>query len=287
MERNGGCRRQGVGSPLPHWEQKENKMKWKLRHTLTLSALCLLSCSCSVKEDRQPCPCWLDVVVNGCLPLSRNLTVSAWNGAAVFTEGIDILDYPDYYERTVPKGYVTVAAFAGRIVQEMEGESLIIPDGKPCDSLFVHHALVDCRGEFARDTVVLHKQFATVYLRIDNLADGETYPYDLVLNSSFDGLRITDCSPHGGPWTFTLKSLTDGSYRFRVPRQGDGSLTLDLYMEGNFIDSYPIGEHIIKAGYSWLSEDLDDIHISMDYGRSEPHIIIDPWGDGAVYDEVI
>ena len=247
----------------------------------------LLLSACSVKEDRKPCPCWLDIAVSGCLTLSRNLTVSVWNGGLVFTEGIDIIDYPDMYERTVPKGYVTVAAFSGRRVQEMEGESLVIPDGKPCDSLFVHHALVDCRGEFARDSVILHKQFATVFLTIENRPEGSAYPYGLVLRSAFDGLRVTDCTPHPGPWTLPLQPLSDGSYRFRVPRQGDGSLILELIADGTPADEYPIGEHIVRAGYSWYSEDLDDIHITMDYGRSEPHILIERWLDGTVYDEAI
>lgn len=259
------------------------------RHWLHVLALCavLLPVSCSVKEDREECPCWLDIVVSGCRSISRNVTVSAWNPEMVFSEGIDILDYPEGYERTVPKGYVTVTAFAGRRSQEFSGESLLIPDGLPCDSLYARHALVDCRGEFARDTVILHKQFATVYLKIDQLEDGDPYPYVLVLRSAFDGLRLTDCSPHAGAWTLPLEALPDGTFRFRVPRQGDGSLSIDLVLAGETVDRYPVGEHILRAGYSWLSEDLEDIYIGMDYGGSEPHITIEPWGDGPGYDSVI
>lgn len=252
-----------------------------------LLAAALSLAGCSVKEDRGGCPCWLEVAVSGCRTVSRNVTVSAWNPGMLFSEGIDVLDYPDGYERTVPKGYVTVTAFGGRKVQELSGESLVIPAGLPCDSLYAHHSLVDCSGEFARDSVVLHKQFATVYLRIDNLPEEEPYPYGLILRSAFDGLRLTDCSPHAGTWTLSLDRLPDGTYRFRVPRQGDGSLSFDLLYKGNKVDEYPIGEHILRAGYSWLSEDLEDIYIGMDYGGSEPRITIEPWDEGSPYDSVI
>ena len=219
--------------------------------------------------------------------IARNVTVSAWNPSQVFSEGIDVKDYPDYYERTVPKGYVNVSVVAGRRNQEMEGESLVIPDGAECDSLWAHRSLVDCSGEFAFDTAVLHKQFTTVFLKIDNLEDGDIYPYELILRSRFDGLRLTDCSPHPGEWSLPLRMLPDGTFSFRVPRQGDGSLTIDILLDGAKIDSYPIGEHILKAGYSWLSEDLEDIWIGMDYGRSEIHITIESWEDGVSYDAVI
>ena len=249
-----------------------------------LAAVLALLASCSVKEDRDECPCWLEVAVSGCERIARNITVSAWNPSTVFMEGIDVRDYPKGYERKVPKGYLTVSAFAGRKVQELSGESLVIPDGLPCDSLWAHRALVNCNGEFARDTAVLHKQFATVHLKIDNLKEGEQYPYALVLRSRFDGLRLTDCSPHAGVWSCDLDRLPDGTYVFRVPRQGDGSLAIDLMLDGEKMDEYPVGEYILQSGYSWLSEDLDDIWIGMDYGGSEPNIVIEKWGDSDPYD---
>ncbi len=284
-ERSGVHPVRGVGSPLPFkMKQIDTPMDHKWHTAGALAASLLLLASCSVKEDRDECPCWLEVAVSGCERIARNITVSAWNPTTVFMEGIDVRDYPKGYERTVPKGYVTVSAFAGRKVQELSGESLVIPDGLPCDSLWAHRALVNCNGEFARDTAVLHKQFATVHLKIDNLKEGEPYPYSLVLRSRYDGLRLTDCSPHAGAWSCSLDRLPDGTYVFRVPRQGDGSLTIDLVLDGQKMDEYPVGEYILRSGYSWLSEDLDDIWIGMDYGGSEPNIVIEKWGDSDPYD---
>ena len=262
-------------------------LHWKKTCRLGVTVLLAGVLSCSVKEPRQECPCWLDVDVSRCRTVARNVTVTTWNPALLFSEGIDVEDYPDCYERTVPKGFVTVSVHAGRKNQELSGESLVIPDGKPCDSLWVHRGLVDCNGEFAFDTAVLHKQFATVYMTIENLSQDDEYPYSLILHSDYDGLRLSDCTPHAGKWTLPLGRNPDGTFSFRVPRQGGGSLRIDLLLDGEKVDSYPIGEHIARAGYSWLSEDLEDIRIGMDYGRSEIHISVESWGDGVSYDAVI
>jgi len=272
----------GFGSPSPHKDTNAKPMTRFRLSSATLAALLIplllpVLPSCSVKEDRRGCPCWLEVALAPCEALARSVTVSAWNPSPLFLEGVDVRDYPDGYERTVPRGYLTVSVFAGRRVQELSGESLLIPDGQPCDSLWAHRALIDCSGEFARDTAVLHKQFASVRLHVDNLPEGEDYPYGLILRSRFDGLRLTDCSPHAGAWSLPLRSLPDGTYLFRVPRQGDGSLSVDLLLDGEKVDSYPIGEEILRSGYSWLSEDLEDIAIGMDYGRGEVRISVEPW----------
>ena len=247
----------------------------------------MLLVSCSIKEDRGECPCWLTVVLQEGGRLSPDLVMRVWNPEPIVDETLHAEDYPAGVERTVPKGVVTLSAHSPLHRMVGSGSLLLIPDGQECDSLLTHRSVVECLGETARDTVHLHRQYATVFLTIENLEEGMRYPYDLVARSGVDGFDILEGCPHAGAHSFTLVPRSEGEYAFRVPRQLDGSLTLDLYLGGELIDSYPIGAHILKAGYDWDAVDLPDIRIGMDYGRSEPHIVIEPWQDGAVYDEVI
>lgn len=247
----------------------------------------MLLVSCTIKEDRGECPCWLTVVLQEGERLSPDLVLRVWNPEPIVDETLHAVDYPEGVERTVPKGVVTLAAHSPLHRMAGSGSLLLIPDGQECDSLLTHRSVVECLGETARDTVHLRRQYATVFLTIENLEEGMRYPYDLVVRSGVDGFDILEGCPHAGPHSLPLAPLSEGEYAFRVPRQLDGSLTLDLYLEGDLIDSYPIGAHILKAGYDWDAVDLPDIRIGMDYGRSEPHIVIEPWQDGAVYDEVI
>ena len=242
--------------------------------------------SCSIKEDRGECPCWLQVYAGDAGALAPVLTLSLWNGdelcrETVPTEASLVLD------RAVPKGAVTVSAHTPLHRMRREGSLLLIPDGSECDSLFAHHGVVSCGGEAARDTVRLRAQFAVVNIAVVNLEPGVAYPYDLVVRSTVDGYDLLGGSPHAGSHSLPLRPVSEGVYRFRVPRQADGSMMLDLLMGGTLIDSLPIGEHLVRAGYDWTAPELPEIRIEVDYGRSEPHIVIEPWLDGAVYDEVI
>ena len=82
--------------------------------TIAAAALALAMASCSVKEDRTPCPCWLGIHITPSLEHSRDLTVSAWDQDRIFAQTVSVADYPDEYEHTVPKGHVTVSAYCGR-----------------------------------------------------------------------------------------------------------------------------------------------------------------------------
>lgn len=247
----------------------------------------IAAAACSIKEDRDECPCWLTVTLTDGGRSVPELVLSIWNPGELLREAVRTDDYPEGVERTVPKGLVTLSAHTRLHRMQPSGALLLIPYGQECDSLLTHRSEVACLGETARDTVRLHRQYATVFLSIENLEQGIHYPYDLVARSSVDGFDLLSGLPHAGAHSLPLVPLSEGEYAFRVPRQLDESLTLDLYLEGELIDSYPIGTHIMKAGYDWEAEDLADIRIGMDYGHSEPHIVIEPWEDGAVYDEII
>ena len=89
--------------------------------TIAAAALALAMASCSVKEDRTPCPCWLGIHITPSLEHSRDLTVSAWDQDRIFSRTVAVADYPNSYEQTVPKGHVTVAAYCGRRTAVEEG----------------------------------------------------------------------------------------------------------------------------------------------------------------------
>ena len=108
--------------------------RWILIGLLGLGALA----SCSVKEDRSDCPCWLTVEAD------KAISLSAWFGSH------QILDnHPGgLVEHTVPRGLVEIVASHGEF-KVMEGHQM--------DSLFAQRALVDTDGETAGYTVHLHK----------------------------------------------------------------------------------------------------------------------------------
>ncbi len=259
------------------------------RAALLAAALLLLPSlqGCSLKEDRTECPCWLDVVVSGCGAVAEQVNVAGWGAERLFGEGVRVADYPEGYEQTVPKGIIRLGAWCGLGDGEEAGGELRLRDGVPCPPLWSYASTVDCTGETARDTIRLVRQYTGVHVRIENLAEGEEYPYTLAVKSPSGGISLLDGKPLARQWGVGVDRASDGTFSFRVPRQGDGGLLLDIFLEGDYQDSYPIGEHILRAGYDWDAADLPEIWIGMDYGGTEPVIRIDHWNEGAVYEAVI
>lgn len=258
--------------------------------TKSLMAGLLVLTSC-IKEDRTDCPCWLDIFVGRCEPIARNITVSAFSPGRIFAERIDVRDYPEYYEHTVEKGTVTVGVFAGRTRQDVQGDTLLIRMGCECDSIFTHNSVVDCRYEFARDTVVLHKQFSTVFLKMEN-PEGGSYPFRLVIRGPVSGIRYTDNEPVRGVFEHEIEEHSDSEYRFRIPRQTDDSITMDVYDGNTLIQTLPLGESIARAmredgAFTWSSLDLGDIYIGVDYARTSVTVRVNAWEKGDEYHVII
>lgn len=260
----------------------------KRRITYILAAVTAVV-SCSVKEDRVDCPCWLDYHLQEC---SREaITVSAWNEGQIFIEPIDIRDYAEFYERTVPKGMVTTAVFSGKTRMAVRRDSLVIARGFECDSIWAHHNLVDCNWEFAHDTVRLHKQYSTVHLKMDNDKD-EPYPFRLVVRSNICGLDFKTNEPLYGAFEVELKEWKNNNYEFRIPRQADDSMTMDIYRGEELLNTLPFGKTIAEAmreenSFTWNSLDLGDIYIGVDYARTRVTVSVEPWDSEEIPEIVI
>ena len=252
--------------------------------TMAAAALAIIVTSCSVKEDRTPCPCWLGIHITPSLDRGRDLTVSAWDEGRIFSQTVSVADYPDAYEQTVPKGHVTVSAYCGRKVSTEEGGRIIIPHGYDADPVWAHLRMVDCTGEFAKDTVDMCKQWATVYLKIENSSEDE-YPYRLAVESDVCGFDIRDLSPVSGPFRCELELDSEESCSFRLPRQRDDSRSvITVYSNGERLDDLPLYQWIEATGYSWHDRNLKDIYIGVDYVRAEVTLVIQGWAEGESYE---
>lgn len=244
-----------------------------------------------IKEDRVDCPCWLDIFVSECESISRDVTISAYNHGRIFTEKIDVRDYPQFYEHTVGKGLVNVTAYAGRVYQTEHEDTLQIRRGYQCDSLFTRHADVECYYEFAYDTLRLHKQFSTVFLKMENPAGGK-YPFRLVVKGNVNGIRLTDSEPTLGIFEHELTEREDGTFRFRIPRQIDNSLVMEVYEDDVLIETLPFGEAIAQhmkddGSFTWHSLDLGDIYIGVDYARTIVSVAVNAWTQGDSFQVII
>ncbi len=161
--------------------------------------------------------------------------------------------------------------------------SVVIPAGAQPDRLYAYRAAVQAFGETAYDRVSLHKQYAAVAVKIDDSHND----YSVVVRSSWSGLDLGSLRPLQGQFVFVPGQTEEKVWYFRLPRQGDDSLVMEITGENGYTYPYDLGGLIRASGYDWSAEDLDDIMLGVDYVSGNLTVEVIPWAEGLVYDEII
>ena len=213
--------------------------------------------SCSIKEDRDGCPCWMTVEMpgqaghdgdkvgqdgrspvgagdDGCvvLRLRGNSDEDAVDYEYQVTEAVRVdvgaLEYK------VPRGSVGVSAVAfgneipGRAGYDgksagYDGDEIRVPVGEQMDSLYGFFKMYHTRCESVLCDVELHKEFCTVSFTLGE--DGYTSPYHIEVWGNVAGVSAWDLMPVQGEFRYA-PTQKNGVYQVRVPRQVDNSLEL-------------------------------------------------------------
>ena len=293
----------------------------RILFVMWMAGILLLS-SCSVKEDRSGCPCWMTVdlskvaesrwksperqssteyqMVTKSLESRQHIAESV----VLRLRGNSDEDEVDYafkmtetvntevgaLEYEVPRGSVGVSVIGmpDRVghdgIAGYDGNEIRIPVGEQMDSLYGFFRMFYTRCESVLCDVELHKEFCTVSFTLGD--DGYISPYDLEVWGNVAGVSPWDLMPLEGDFRFA-PSQEDGVYRVRVPRQMDNSLELVMLEDSEIVDRLPLGEYITRSGYDWATEYLADVHIALDMEKQQVMITVSGWDGVVVMDIVI
>ena len=216
--------------------------------------------SCSIKEDRDGCPCWMTVEMPGqagydgekvgqdgrspvgagddrcvVLRLRGNSDEDAVDYEYQVTEAVRVDVGALEYE--VPRGSVGVSAVAlcrdfstplrsarnDRLQSGNYGDEIRIPVGEQMDSLYGFFKMYHTRCESVLCDVELHKEFCTVSFTLGE--DGYSSPYRIEVWGNVAGVSAWDLIPVKGDFRYAPVQK-NGVYQVRVPRQEDNSLEL-------------------------------------------------------------
>ena len=250
-------------------------------------ALLAAGTACSVKEDRGPCPCYLQVSFAD-PDAAGEAELLGWRDDRLFRERVRIEEARPAWTKPVPKGMLTLSACTGIREAFAEGHQMRIPPGSEADSLYAWFGEVDASGDLAYAQVTFRKQFATVFLDIRKSAEVVRSCRFLVEGNSC-GFDLLDFSPVEGkfrcePGLSTSSGTGDGTIvTFRVPRQGDMKLAVTVTPEGSVPATFPLGEYINRLGYNWKTEELQDIYVSIDLARGLVDVRVADWEHGAEF----
>lgn len=243
----------------------------------TVLLMLLAAVSCSVKENREPCPCYIVFTFPDRDIVSHGVGIGAWHSKFLFSDNIDLGDYPVKYMKAVERQELVVYAYTGKNVALREERRMMIPYGSQSDSLYSFYQPIDCNDELSSCEVKFHKQFATVTVDIRKSVSQMSH-YELEASGNTCGFDVLSYVPVIGPFSCKVAPIqNDYVFRFRIPRQIDNSMSITLFKDGKQTGVYPLGRLIERMGYDWLEDDLRDIFVSIDYTVSNMSVYVEGW----------
>ncbi len=239
-----------------------------------------LAAGCSVKEDREKCPCRLMLDFSGVdTSLVKNVKICAESAAGVvFSDSLSVADFDRGYVRDIDKGLLQFSVWSGH------DAGLQIPYGCECPPLYMHCFAADARGEVFRENVAMKKNHCILTVLIDGRAD---MPYCLTFRGNIDGYE-SDGQPSDGMFACVAYPNDEGGSRVVIPRQKDSSLLLDVEDAAVSISrTFAVGEYIQASGYDWTADHLEDVTVVLDYYLTGMKIIYKGWDNEYTYDIIL
>lgn len=250
--------------------------------------IALLAASCSIKEIRTDCPCYLAVDTEGFHNAGmKKARVSVFTESGLVSrESIELglfVHEPYYVEVPRRMNYVSLAAGFSEN-SSLKGDTLMVVDGNMSDPLMAFSGEMACLGDNAEIKPVPHKQYCKVTINIIGKMPGDDYPYRYRINCPYSGLDLQTLVPIEGWGSFVLEENLQSMMECRLIRQKSTELTMDVLRKGSEdvwekISSIRLGARLAQQGYDWTKEDLDDVTITIDFSKADVFMEIQPWVD--------
>ena len=235
---------------------------------MLVPAVLVAACSCSVKEERDRCPCVLALELSDLQVTPVMLNVKA--GEYAHTE---VVHRDTVVVLQVPKGEAAVSAVGGAMA---EGDgSIRIPEGEEAPALYLFHTGLELSDEQLVLPVVLHKQFCRLELVFKG-PPGYGPPFEAEVEG-FQCGWLSDGTPMPGTFRKRLLPGPDGTTALRLPRQGDDSLLMHIVFSDRTVRTFALGQYIAATGYDWSAPDLADLTLTVDISVTSVTISTDAW----------
>jgi hypothetical protein len=250
-----------------------------------VSVLCAaLLLSCSVKEDRAECPCFLtldlgEVESAGLMGEGLDSLVVTIGAEEEFyvREAFRLRDNVREYSAAVPKSMVDVLVACVSGPSRFDPYGVHIPEGSECPVLYLYGDTFVADEAEMRHTVSLHRNYCVLSVSMKTSFGARARPYRILLEGNVSGY-LMDGTPEEGVFNCFSSPSSDGLCRLRIPRQLDGSLRLEIdFLDSGEVRTFPVGEYILESGYDWTAPDLEDISLEMDFSRSSLTFTISKW----------
>lgn len=240
-----------------------------------LALMMLFLVGCSVKEQRDECPCRLvlDFAQTDISSVEELRVSLADDSGLVYEKCTDVEDFFPEYVISAPREELSLMVCSDDRDCFEASRGLVIPQGKDCPRLYMYCADVDCRQETVRDTVRMNKNHCVVdiYMGYDG-----SFEYQLCVKGNIDGYGL-DGRPRKGRFSYSPSQGSDGGYTVSLPRQVDSSLLLEIDDGTEVLKTFALGEYIEAGGYDWNAPDLEDLTVHVNWAVTTVSITVSGW----------
>lgn len=251
---------------------------------MLLSALSFIFCAgCSVKENRDVCPCQLllDFSKVDTTYIKEVEFFVKNDDEIILSDVVEKEEFSGDYMAYVPRTGLDFCAWSGR--GDALTDVLEIPYGEDCPPVYIHSSAIDASYESVTETVVMRKSFCRMTL---NVRMAVSSPLRLAISGNVNGY-MADGTPAAGDFRVLLESDDESSFYVNLPRQKDDSLVMEVDTGDQIAKKFPLGYYIRESGYEWNAPDLEDITIDLDIAVTHLSIVIQGWEKEYKFDVVI
>ena len=257
----------------------------KLLEVMWLTCLVMLVVSCSVKEDREDCPCRLvlDMAeVDTSVVKYAEIVVTASDGYGL-RDTLSVEDFKKGYVVDVPRGDVGVGVYCGACDNVDNQGNLLIAYGDECPQVYMHASNIVAQGERGVESVAMRKKHCILTIQVQ---EEKGFPFRLEAKGWVDGYE-SGGMPSVGNFMYAMYTDNAGACQLVLPRQTDNSLVLEVHDDTGMLRSFAWGEYVAASGYDWSEADLKDITVSLDYALTRVVIVVEAWAEEYVFNVIM
>lgn len=251
---------------------------------MLLFALSFIFCAgCSVKENRDICPCRLVLYfseVDTASVKSIDVFIRA-DDEVILNENIGMENFSEDYMAYVPRTWLGLSAWSGG-GDTFDGK-VVIPHGQECPPVYIHSSTLDAKKESLEETIMMRKNFCRMTLNVRMTIES---PVGLAILGNVDGYGY-DGKPSSGDFLVRVDPEGDNVFCVNLPRQMDNSLFMEVDTGDDVVKKFPLGQYIAESGYDWCAPDLADLTIDLDFALTHISMMIQGWEKEYRFDVVI
>lgn len=238
--------------------------------------------SCSIKEQRDECPSFLDVTVASQYDFIYR-DGKAW--CNIYNSDEKLFDAALLFHMDQKDTTLYYSILPRRIVSAIVSNRDIVTDcvtvelGEEYGEVYITRKDIVCFNEYVQETISkINKQFCILKIKLSEISRPYASQLIVGVEGDYDGVCIPSMKAHKGPYSFHTIFNEEGEAVIRLPRQGGEGLKLYLQLEGESTKSYvDLYDKMRMSHYVWTDESLKDFEIEVSLNSVTMDLDIVDW----------